>query len=348
VSSLAGKRVDSRAPQGDAAGQNASRRRYVPLFWRVLAVNVLLVTAAAVTTVAVLPERFSSLAEDEAAILGLALIATLVANTLLLRRALAPLQRLTTLLRDVDPLSQGRRLEVPRAPSEAADLARAYNEMLDHLERERHESTRRAVAAQESERLRVAQELHDEVGQTLTGVLLQLARLQREAPPALADQVTHTSETARASLEDIRRIAQRLRPEALDDLGLAGALDVLCTRVAEQSGLAIAERLDEDPPPLAPETELTIYRIAQEALTNVVRHADARRATLTLRRTRERLSLVITDDGRGLPSATVAHTGGLRGMRERAALIGAALALESEPGAGTTVRLELPLAEDAP
>ena len=331
MSSLAGKRADSRSPQGTAVGQDASRRRYIPLFWRVLAVNVLLVTAVVVTTVAVLPERFSNLAIDESGVLAIALIATLVANTLLLRRALAPLQRLATLLRSVDPITYGRRLEVPRAPSEAADLARAYNEMLDDLERERHESTRRAVAAQESERLRVAQELHDEVGQTLTGVLLQLARLQREAPPQLAAQVVATSETARASLEDIRRIAQRLRPEALDDLGLAGALAVLCTRVGEQSDLTIAERLDGDLPPLAPETELTIYRIAQEALTNVARHADARRATLTLGHAAGALTLVVSDDGRGLPAGTTEGSGGLRGMRERAALIGATFAGSTAP-----------------
>ena len=161
-------------------------RRYLPLFWRVLALNGAVVTTMAIAIAIVLPDPFVHIAADDAAILAVTLTVTLVANALLLRHALAPLTHLPALLRRVDPLQSGERLQVPSAPSEAAELAQAYNEMLDELETERLESTRRVLSAQESERLRVAQELHDEVGQTLTGVLLGLARVSRDAPLELA------------------------------------------------------------------------------------------------------------------------------------------------------------------
>ena len=120
--------------------------------------------------------------------------------------------------------------------SEAAELADAFNDMLDRLEAERRESVARALEAQEGERLRVAQELHDGVGQTLTGVVLQLGRVARDVPDAARDGVLEAQETARGSLEEVRRIARRLRPEALDDLGLASALRVLGERIGEHSG----------------------------------------------------------------------------------------------------------------
>ena len=163
----------------------------------------------------------------------------LALNLLLLRRALAPLRELTAFARRIDLLEPGRRLEVGGGDSEAAELTAAFNEMLERLEAERRDSVGRALAAQEGERLRVAQELHDGVGQTLTGVVLQLGRVARDVPDGARDGVLEAQETARGSLEEVRRIARRLRPEALDDLGLASALLVLGERVAEHSGLDV-------------------------------------------------------------------------------------------------------------
>ena len=137
--------------------------RYVPLFWRVLALNAAVVTTMAVAIAIVLPDPFTHIASDDAAVLAVTLIVTLVANAWLLRNALSPLTHLPTLLRRVDPLQSGERLQVPSTPSEAAELAQAYNDMLDELESERLQSTRRALSAQEGERLRVAQEpSHDD------------------------------------------------------------------------------------------------------------------------------------------------------------------------------------------
>lgn len=317
-------------------------RSYVPLFWRLLALNAAVVTTMAVAIALVLPAPFAHIASDDAAILAVTLAVTLAANALLLRTALAPLTRLPTLLRRVDPLQSGERLQVPSAPSEAAELAQAYNEMLDQLESERLQSTRRALSAQESERLRVAQELHDEVGQTLTAILLGLARARRAAQPELALQLEQLLETTRASIEDVRRIAQRLRPEPLEDLGLVGALRALSRRLREHSELRIHCRIPEDLTVQSPERELIVYRVTQEAMTNAIRHAHAASIDIALQASEDRLVLRVRDDGQGMREEH-REGGGIRGMRERANLAGGTLSITSAPRAGTEVRLEIPL-----
>ena len=320
-------------------------RPYIPLFWRVLALNAAVVTTMAVAIAIVLPAPFVHIASDDAAILAVTLAVTLIANTLLLRNALSPLTHLPVLLRRVDPLQSGERLHVPSAPSEAAELAQAYNEMLDELESERLQSTRRALSAQESERLRVAQELHDEVGQTLTGILLGLSRTSRSAPAELASQLEQLRETTRASIDDVRRIAQRLRPEPLEDLGLAGALLALSRRLCEHSDLRIYCRIPDDLAPQSPERELVVYRVAQEAMTNAIRHAHAASMDIVLRVNRDRLTLSVRDDGHGMREK-IREGGGMRGMRERASLVGGTLQVLSAPHAGTEVRLEIPFDDE--
>src|SRR5437764_3056296 len=154
--------------------------------------------------------------------------------------------------------------------------------MLSRLDSERRESTGRVLRAQEGERLRIAQELHDQVGQELTAVLLGLSRISSHAPPSIRQDVTALGDAVRGSLNNVRRIAIELRPEALDDLGLSSALAVLGERLSERSGLSVSQRVASDLPELAAETELVVYRVAQEALTNVARHSGSARAELTL------------------------------------------------------------------
>src|SRR5437763_11068354 len=161
-------------------------------------------------------------------------------------------------------------------------LPHTFNAMLVRLQDERREATGRVLAGQEAERLRIAQELHDQVGQQLTAVLLLLSRLRSRAPADLAPTVLEVQGSVRTSLEDLRRIAIELRPEALDDLGLESALAVLCDRFAQRSGLEVSCRIGDPLPNLSPETELVIYRVAQEALTNVARHSGSDRAELSL------------------------------------------------------------------
>jgi two-component system, NarL family, sensor histidine kinase UhpB len=318
---------------------------YPRLFWRIFTANAA-VLALACLAVAVLlaPE---GLALEELAIF-LAAVAIMVAvNLVVTRRLVAPLDELVALMRRVDLLAPGERVKVRGRPSEATELAETFNDMLDRLEDERADSARRALEAQEAERLRVAQELHDEIGQNLTAALLQLGRIGKQAPDDLRAEISEAAETVRENLDDLRRIAQRLRPPEIDELGLVSALAHFSDRLGKRAGLRIERRFDRELPVLGHEEELVIYRVAQEALTNVVRHAGASRADLALERAPDRLILRVRDDGCGLGDAAASGNGGIRGMRERAALIRAVLQIgPREDGDGTEVTLHVPVSED--
>jgi two-component system, NarL family, sensor histidine kinase UhpB len=320
-------------------------RRYMPLLERVAGMNALLVAAAVLLTIVVLaPHRLSSLRinEEVAVLVGALALVTLV-NFYLLRRVIRPVQALTALARRVDLTRPGERMPDARPTSEAGELALTFNQMLDRLEAERREATGRVLAGQEAERVRIARELHDQVGQQLTAVLLVLSRLQIRVPESLRADVVEIQDEVRASLEDVRKIAIELRPEALDDLGLVSALTVLSQRFSERSGLEVSELIDPELPRLTREVELAVYRVAQEALTNVVRHSHSRQAQLRLAVENRRLVLTVSDRGSGLAPATAPGTG-TRGMRERAGLIGASLEIKNNtPAAGCTVRLAVPL-----
>lgn len=310
--------------------------------WRIFAVNAVILVAAAVA-LAFSPATVSfPIALTEGVVLALGLIAILIVNLLLVRRSFAPLERLTRLMRSVDLLRPGHRVDVT-GPQEVRDLAAVFNEMLERLERERYESSWDALKTQESERKRVAQELHDEVGQALTAVMLQLGRLAKKAPNDLGEELTEALETTRTSLDDVRRIAKQLRPEALDDLGLVPALNVLAAAFAERTGLRIRRRLPEAIPPVGDEGELVLFRVAQESLTNAARHAQTTRVDLTLERDGRRVVLHVRDYGRGIDG--IRPGSGIRGMRERALLIGGNLSIANAPGGGTEVSLSVPVGE---
>jgi two-component system sensor histidine kinase UhpB len=349
VSVLARERSIPMPPQRDderPSGRGSSRR-YVPLLHRVAGANVLLVFAAVAVTVLVLaPRKVSSLAiDEEIAVIAGVMALVLIANVYLLRRLVGPVQALTALARRVDLSSPGQRVPAAAPSSEVGELALTFNEMLSRLEAERREATGRVLAAQEAERLRIAQELHDQVGQELTAVLLGLARLQSHASPEWRGELTAVQDVVRASLEDVRRIAIELRPEALDDLGLESALAVLAERFSERLGLVVDAAIAPDLPALDRELELVVYRVAQEALTNVARHSGAGRAKVALVARDGLLTLTVRDEGRGLPPGSAPGTG-MRGMRERATLVGGRLHIRNLSGdGGCEVRLEVPLEE---
>src|SRR6185503_2045130 len=275
-----------------------SRVNSMPLFWRVFGTNAVVLVLAflglvlAPVTVSVPP------AAIEVVILTAGLLCLLAINLALLRPAFRPLDHLVETMRGHDPLTPGTRVQVEGGPAVVA-LAHAFNDMLDRLESERRESGRRALLVQEHERRRIARELHDEVGQTLTGVMLQVEGLAATIPEPLREQLDELRETARAGTEEVRRIASRLRPEALEDLGLQSALSALATAFSEQARLGVERRLDPALP-LSEEQELVVYRVAQEALTNVARHANATQVQLRLERTEQHVVLTVGDDGRGL------------------------------------------------
>jgi two-component system sensor histidine kinase UhpB len=305
---------------------------------------LLLVIAVGVTTLVLVPGHEASYRfEEEGVALVVALVLVVLLNLFLLRRVVRPLQQLTALARRVDLTDPNPPVPDAEPDSEAGELALTFNEMLARLRAERRETTARVLAGQEAERLRVAQELHDQVGQELTAALLLLSRLQERAPGELHSAVAEAQDSVRASLEDVRRIAIELRPEALDDLGLESALTVLGDRFGERSGLDVSCRIAEQLPELTADAELVIYRIAQEALTNIARHSGSKRAELTLQPDGGQILLIVRDHGRGL-DPEVAPGSGIRGMRERAELIGATLEIRNtDSGAGAEVRLRMPL-----
>jgi len=309
------------------------------LFGRVVLMNAALVVAA-VIVLAVSPVSVSpapTAAELEVLIGGSALAIAL--NVLLLRRIFNPLARLTGTMRRVDPHDPGRRVVIARPAAEVGELAAAFNDMLDRLEAERHASARRALAAQEGERLRVARELHDQVGQTLTGVVLALEEIHRRAPDDLHGDLEEVREAARAGVEHVREIARGLRPGALEELGLRSALASLAN---SYTGLHVRHSLAPALPVLSPDQDLAVYRVAQESLTNVARHAGASNARVELEEEDGVVVLRVSDDGCGIPPLHAEATaGGVGGMRERALLAGGRLRVRALPERGTEVRLDL-------
>ena len=315
------------------------------LFWRVVLLNAG-VYALAAAALALSPATVSfPVAPAEIVVLVVGLAAILAVNVFLIRRALEPLDRLRSLMRQVDLLRPEQRLDAA-GPKEVRELGVVFNEMLTRLQAERRDSNRRALAAQEAERKRVAQELHDEIGQHLTALILELNGLAERASDGLRDDLVHARETTRGTLDHVRAIARRLRPEALDDLGLVAALSALATGFSTRTGIEVERNFEADVPPLTPDAELVVYRVAQESLTNVARHAEAARVAIELRsdpRTRS-VVLVVSDDGRGVDG--IGRGSGIRGMRERALMVGGRLRFDSEPGRGVRVTLRVPEAKE--
>jgi len=212
---------------------------------------------------------------------------------------------------------------------------------VDLSQRIARDALRRVVAAQELERRRLARELHDETGQALTSILLGLKSLEETADPAAVEALR---EQVVATLQDVRRLAVELRPKVLDDFGLVPALERLTQTFAEQTGLKVTFESGLGNDRLPGEVETALYRIVQESLTNIVKHADARTVSVVLAQKPNAVVAVIEDDGRGFDAADVRDEAlGLDGMRERAALVDGRLQVESTEGSGTTIVAEVPL-----
>jgi two-component system sensor histidine kinase UhpB len=297
-----------------------------------VATVVLVVSAAAISVEVEIAEAIVVLAIGFAAILGV--------NWLALRAVFAPLERLGGLMRRIDLRHPGARLD-SAGTEDVRELVDVFNDMLERLERERQGSARLALAAQEGERRRIAQELHDEIGQELTGILLRLETIAREAPDWLVDDVRRAQDVTRGAIDRISSVVRQLRPEALDDLGLRNALLALAHRVEDEAQVAVDAAVEEVDG-LGPERELVVYRVAQESLTNVIRHASASSVTPTLRRNGSRATLRVADDGAGLaPGSEERH--GIAGMRERAMLVGGELEVANGAAGGAVVELKVPL-----
>ncbi|MEU0877391.1 sensor histidine kinase [Lentzea sp. NPDC005914] len=306
------------------------------LFGRIFLLNALVLAVAAALLVFGPATVSTPALLGEVLVLAAGLVVMLIANAVLIRVGLAPLGRLTRAMTTIDLLKPGPRLTA-RGHGEIAELITTFNAMIDRLEAERGYSAARALSAQEAERRRVAQELHDEVGQSLTAVLLGLKRVADQSSGPMRDELLQAQETTRSTLDEVRRIARRLRPGVLEELGLVSALKALVAEISEPAGLTVRRSFDKDLPALDAETELVVYRVAQEGLTNTVRHASADSIDLTLRGRPSVVELRIRDNGCGIGSS--AEGAGIRGMRERALLVGAELTVGASPSGGTEVRL---------
>jgi signal transduction histidine kinase len=211
-------------------------------------------------------------------------------------------------------------------------------------ERFERDALRRVVDAQELERRRLSRELHDETGQALTSILLGLRALEDTLEGEESRKATaELRELVVATLQDVRRLALELRPSALDDFGLVAALEHLTTTFGEQSGIKVDFEAALGEGRLPPEVETALYRIVQESLTNIAKHAQARSVSIALTKVDGAVKAVVEDDGRGFDPASTDGGFGLVGMGERLALLGGRLRIESSPGSGTTIAMDVPL-----
>ena len=328
----------------------------IPLLWKVLIVNSLIVVVGAVAGTLITahvararPELAAAELLLVPALAGLAL--SVVVNLVALRAALTPLRRLRSTIDAV----RGGDLHARVRPAlltdpEVARVGETLNGMLDELaavHAELRALSAGIINAQEEERRRISRELHDDTAQALTSLLLYAKALEQgDAPPAVREALAELREEVARSLEGVRRLARELRPSALDDLGLVAALEWYAQEFARRTGLAVRFEPACGGDRLPPQVELVLYRIAQEALTNAAKHAQAHHVEVWLVREPGAVSLTVRDDGRGFDPSRISSTGGGMGlfsMRERAELAGGTLTLTSAPGKGTTVEARVPL-----
>jgi two-component system, NarL family, sensor histidine kinase UhpB len=319
-------------------GRSGSHMR---LFWRVFLANAAILFAGILVLILAPIGVSKHTTVDETVVLlgGLALM--IVANWLILRPLFRPLERLAARMEEADVLRGGQRVPVD-STGEVGALEDAFNTMMKRLETERREAGARTLTAQEEERQRIARGLHDEVGQTMTGVLLLLKRLARDATPEHGAALSEAQTAVKASLEDVRRTAQELRPEVLDHLGLPSALTNLARTFSNRTGIPVRQQLPTHFPRLDPKVELVLYRVAQEGLTNAARHSAASEVTLTLEQDADSIVFRLLDNGRGFDGRR-AEGGGLRGIRERALIVGGAVAIKPAPTGGVEIRLQVPV-----
>jgi two-component system, NarL family, sensor histidine kinase UhpB len=312
------------------------------LLAQVLAVNLLLVAGTMLVATVAVDAHFTSLTRGrEWLVLGLGIVATLAGNWLLLHRRFEPLERLIRAMETIDLADPGESPpKVDRGDTaEVRRLDAAYHRMIGRLEAERREAGRAAIRAQERERRRIAQDLHDEVNQALTAVSLRLQASIEQAPPGLRRELSETKRLSTQAMEELLALARQLRPTVLDDHGLLPALRSQVQDFGEQTGVRAKFSFRGELPRLTPEQQLVIYRVTQESLSNIAQHANARVVDVELSFIGRTL-LRISDDGAGFTST---RNGGLgvSGMRERALLAGGRLSVWSAPGQGTRVELTI-------
>jgi two-component system, NarL family, sensor histidine kinase UhpB len=276
-------------------------------------------------------------------VLVMAIALTLAVNLWMLQRRFRPLERLIEQVERIDPASP-EDFEPTADPSEEIErLSGSFKRLLDRIDEERRRAGQLVVRAQEEERRRIARDLHDEVNQALTAVLLRLRALEEDASPETAHEVAQVKLLAGQAMEELLTLARQLRPSALDDHGLVPAIEGMLKQFSAQSGVVARLQTYGDVSELDDDRQIAVYRIVQETLSNVWSHAGATTVDVALAARNGRgVELTVTDDGRGFELDEARPEGiGLKGMAERARLLGGELDVRSNPGAGTSVTLRI-------
>jgi two-component system, NarL family, sensor histidine kinase UhpB len=319
------------------------RQRGDSLIGQVVAANVVLVTLTlfAASVVAGLDLSVSD-QRWQFIVLGLVILLTFCVNIWMLQRRFGPLEHLIDRIERIDPAEPGT-FSLGGDPAEEVDrLAQSFQRLLQRVDDERRRSGKLVLRAQEEERRRVARDLHDEVNQALTAILLRLEALAQDTPERAAE-VAELKRLALQAMDELLNLARQLRPTALDDHGLVPAIEAQLKGFGERTGIDARLTTAGDPAELDEERQTVIYRVTQEALTNAGRHAGAERVDVELHARDGGAELHVRDDGSGFdPSAKRERGLGLEGMAERARLVGGELDLRSSPGSGTELTLRLP------
>jgi two-component system, NarL family, sensor histidine kinase UhpB len=322
-----------------------TRRDSNSLAGQVVAANVLMVVATVFAASAI--THLNLTIEDQRlqfALLGLSIVLFLLVNMLMLRRRFSPLDRLIERVEAIDPADPGD-FEAPQAHEAVEEidrLASSFSRLLQGIEDERRRSGRLVLRAQEEERRRLARDLHDEVNQSLTAILLRLEALNQSAPTGIEGELGEVKRLVNQAMDELLTLARQLRPSALDDHGLTAAIVSQVRRFSSQTGIKADIRTRGEPIELESDQEIAAYRFTQEALSNVVQHAQASHVEVDLSVNGRALELTVADDGRGFDPATNHEGIGLSGMAERARMVGARFELRSRPGGGTSLTLQVP------
>jgi two-component system sensor histidine kinase UhpB len=310
---------------------------------QIVAANLLLVVAALFAASAA--SSLDLTLDDqrlEFALLAMTVILALLLNILMLRRRFSPLEELIRQVEAIDPADPVA-FDAPDEPVEEVErLALAFRKLLERIEAERRRAGRLQLRAQEEERKRVARDLHDEVNQALTAMLLRLEALTQIAPPRLREELAETKGLANQAMGELLQLARQLRPTALDDHGLVPAIEEQLRRFKAQHGVDAQLTTTGELADLGSDQQLVLYRVTQEALTNVARHARAGKVSVEITRQDGAVSLQVADDGTGFEVGAEDRGLGLDGMAERARLVNGQFEVDARPGRGTTLRLKVP------
>jgi two-component system sensor histidine kinase UhpB len=324
-----------------------------PLFQKVVIANSILISVGAIAGLYFEEKYFEG---GEVGFVALFLFAGLglsvLINYLLVKMACRPLDDVSDSMKAIRAGHRGIRVPEITDDPQIEELSKSLNSMLNSMDMQRKKAAASVIKAQEEERKRIARELHDETSQSLTGLVIGIRMVQEIVPDSMSDireRLDNINDLAHTTLNEVHTMAVRLRPSVLDDLGLAAALRSYAKEFTSNTGIAVEMQLLAMGQRLTPELETVLYRVVQEALTNVARHSAATSCRVSLRRKESVIKGTIEDNGEGFDSQSVMMSDekgrglGLHGMKERIELVGGSLEFDSRPKDGTKIFIEVPL-----